>query len=502
MTIYNFNLGIGWASSGVEYAQLYRSQIFRKINQSAKFIFLDFIGADNIQHLTENIGFYDEDVIWIYQYFTDMPIEPTTYAAQQLESTFDMPYSRIEDQDTYRRYFFDDNDRIVTAYKAKKNHNAIERVEFVAGGKLIRKDFFTSKRLFSEYYAPHDNRAYLYERHFFNRDGSLAYEEIVDGDQDLFRINDQLIYGKSELVAYFIKCLKLQEDDMVIVDRATGVGQAIFENVVPAKLAVAIHAEHFNPVHTNDHHILWNNFYEYQFDEAQHVDLFITATQKQKNVLEGHFRKYTSFQPKIESIPVGNLEHLIYPEKPRGNHTLITASRLAAEKHVDWLVKAVVVARQEIPDIKFDIYGSGGEKNKIEKIIQDNSAEKYIVLRGHAKLDNIYKQYSAYVSASTSEGFGLTLMEAVGSGLSLVGFDVPYGNQTFISEGENGYLVPYHSEEPEQKIINELSERIVKLFINDENTKFHAESYLRASKYLVSEVSLLWDRVIKEVIND
>ncbi|MDU3265705.1 MAG: hypothetical protein E7E55_04995, partial [Staphylococcus sp.] len=38
MTIYNINFGIGWASSGVEYAQAYRAKLLRQINQSAKFI--------------------------------------------------------------------------------------------------------------------------------------------------------------------------------------------------------------------------------------------------------------------------------------------------------------------------------------------------------------------------------------------------------------------------------------------------------------------------------
>ena len=41
MTVYNINFGIGWASSGVEYAA-YRSKLLREINQPAKFIFLDF----------------------------------------------------------------------------------------------------------------------------------------------------------------------------------------------------------------------------------------------------------------------------------------------------------------------------------------------------------------------------------------------------------------------------------------------------------------------------
>ena len=39
--IYNFNLGIGWASSGVEYAQVYRARMLRNIGAEAKFIFTD-----------------------------------------------------------------------------------------------------------------------------------------------------------------------------------------------------------------------------------------------------------------------------------------------------------------------------------------------------------------------------------------------------------------------------------------------------------------------------
>ncbi|EGQ0324318.1 secretory protein, partial [Staphylococcus pseudintermedius] len=41
MTVYNINLGIGWASSGVEYAQSYRASIFRDLHVHSKFIFLD-----------------------------------------------------------------------------------------------------------------------------------------------------------------------------------------------------------------------------------------------------------------------------------------------------------------------------------------------------------------------------------------------------------------------------------------------------------------------------
>ena len=53
--IYNFNLGIGWASSGVEYAQSYRAVMLRNIGADARFVFTDMIASENIEHLTKNI---------------------------------------------------------------------------------------------------------------------------------------------------------------------------------------------------------------------------------------------------------------------------------------------------------------------------------------------------------------------------------------------------------------------------------------------------------------
>ena len=43
----------------------------------------------------------------------------------------------------------------------------VHRVEIVSNGCLIRKDFYTYCRTFSEYYAPLDGKAHLYGRTFF-----------------------------------------------------------------------------------------------------------------------------------------------------------------------------------------------------------------------------------------------------------------------------------------------------------------------------------------------
>lgn len=59
--IYNFNLGIGWASSGVEYAQLYRARMLRALAIPARFIFTDMFPQENVEHYTKNMGFKDEN---------------------------------------------------------------------------------------------------------------------------------------------------------------------------------------------------------------------------------------------------------------------------------------------------------------------------------------------------------------------------------------------------------------------------------------------------------
>ena len=90
MTVYNINLGIGWASSGVEYAQAYRSTIFKNTGIKAKFVFMDMFLQDNLSDLTCNMGFEDEDVIWLYSHFTDLKIAPTTHTVKDLEK--EIPY--------------------------------------------------------------------------------------------------------------------------------------------------------------------------------------------------------------------------------------------------------------------------------------------------------------------------------------------------------------------------------------------------------------------------
>lgn len=494
--IYNFNLGIGWASSGVEYAQSYRARMLREIGQKAKFVFTDMFPRENIQHMTANIGFLDSEVIWLYTFFTNCKISPVTFTLKELEKTFGSRRFTCSRQGATVKYTFPDTNGYYMVYLVNEKESRVHRVEIVSGGCLIRKDYYTYCRIYSEYYAPLDKKAHLYHRRFYNEDGTVAYEEVIDNDEVMYQFPDRLISSKEELVGYMVSCLKLKRQDIVIIDRATGIGQAIMQNASPARIGFVVHADHFNEAATDADHILWNNFYEYAFSQYKNVKFYVVSTEVQNQILKKQFKKYLGGNPKIVTIPVGSLQELKKPKKRR-KHALITASRLAEEKHVDWLIEAVAGARKDVPDVSLDIYGKGKEEGKLRDTIKRFQCEDYIHLCGHQNMDEIYKDYEAYVSASTSEGFGLTLMEAVGSGLPIIGFDVRYGNQEFIDDGKNGYRIDVHDRMDRKERVEKLRECIVRLFTEANVEEFHQHSYDKANAYLMEEVKQKWAKIIK-----
>lgn len=500
MTVYNINLGIGWASSGVEYAQAYRASIFRELQIPAKFIFTDMFQVENIQHYTSNIGFEDNEIIWLYSYFTDVKIAPSTYPKEQLEKSFSQAITKIEENGTLSRYHFDDN-YYANVVLCGSHNQYVQRVEYVSKGKLIRKDYYTYTKLFSEYYAPLDNQSRLYQRHFFNEDGSLAYEEICQDKQSIFRFTDHICFGKEALIAYMLEKLELTSQDMILLDRATGIGQAVFTHKGRAKLVVVIHAEHYNVKGTDDYNVLWNNYYEYQFTNAEQVDAFITSTEKQKEVLQQQFQNYANQAPAIYAIPVGSLETLRIPKQSRKAYSLMTSSRLASEKHIDWLVSAVIKAHKTIPELIFDIYGEGGERQKLANLIEEGGAQSYITLKEHQNLRDVYQNYELYLTASTSEGFGLTLMEAVGSGLPIIGLDVPYGNQTFVDNGKNGYLIERQEPDNKQYLVDSYVEKLID-FYHQDLKQAQQHSYQKAEPFLHGHLAELWKNFVEDLCHD
>lgn len=128
-----------------------------------------------------------------------------------------------------------------------------------------------------------------------------------------------------------------------------------------------------------------------------------------------------------------------------------------------------------------------------------NDARSYIHFKGYMDVKEIYKEYEVYLSASLGETLGLTLMEAVGSGLGLIGLDVRYGNRQFIQHGENGCLIPYdwkYNEDDDSELIDTMADKIVEIFQDQERLeRFHQASYEIARGFSDEIIGEKWRRL-------
>lgn len=153
--------------------------------------------------------------------------------------------------------------------------------------------------------------------------------------------------------------------------------------------------------------------------------------------------------------------------------------------------------------INLDIYGSGNDEytSYLQNIVKDAGADDYIHFKGRCNLEKIYPHYELFASFSLWETFGLSLMEAVGDGLAMVGLDVRYGNRLFIHQDENGYLVDFDIEtdfQNKDKLCERTAAAIVKIFEDDDRLKkFHENSYMIAEEYKEHVIESKWMQLIK-----
>lgn len=488
--IYSFHHFYYWVKGGVETGQAYRAKLFRSMGQEAKFVFATTFPEHNIQHETSYLGFLDSEVIWMYGFFTDCKISPVTYTLKQLEESFGEKNYNSSRNGAIVTYKFPELNIYYIVFLTDETSSLVHRVEMFFNGRIVRKDYFTYCRIYSEYYAPVNGKIYLYLRRFFNEDESVAYEEMIDGETVIYKFPDRVLYSREELVGVMMSRLNLTENDLVLIDGEPGMidRAAFIQNAAPARIGFILHADHF--LSQDEDHVLWYGIYEYAFAHPEKINFYITNTDAQSELLRKQFKKYKGVEPTVLTIPVVGLDKIRRPKKERRKHALISAGRLVpAEKRMDQVIKAVVMARKKVPDLSLDIYGEGEGEAMLRKLINELECGDYVRLCGFQKLDEIYQEYEAYVSASYSETFGVTMLEAIGSGLPIVSYDARYGAQMFIDEGQNGYKVSWGN-------VEELAKGIVRLFTEADMEAFRRHSYKKADAYTTKELQKKWMEIL------
>jgi 1,2-diacylglycerol 3-alpha-glucosyltransferase len=123
--------------------------------------------------------------------------------------------------------------------------------------------------------------------------------------------------------------------------------------------------------------------------------------------------------------------------------TILYAGRLAPEKHLDLLVRAVASLASEAPGITLALLGSGAADSDLRSLCRSLGVADRVQFLGYipdlAAVAEVYNASDVFVIPSTAETQSLAAMQAMACGLPVVGVRA-WGLTEYITEA-NGLLV-------------------------------------------------------------
>ncbi|MDO9556113.1 MAG: glycosyltransferase [Coriobacteriia bacterium] len=150
------------------------------------------------------------------------------------------------------------------------------------------------------------------------------------------------------------------------------------------------------------------------------------------------------------TVPVDYLSNgldlsLVVPKEswePR--RRMLHAGRLGFEKNVDVVIKAFARIRADIPGWELHIAGDGPARESLERLSERLGMQDVVHFLGFVDRSTLaasYRDYDLFVTASTIETQGIVLLEAMATGLPVIGVRA-LAIPELVRAGRNGIIVP------------------------------------------------------------
>lgn len=138
-----------------------------------------------------------------------------------------------------------------------------------------------------------------------------------------------------------------------------------------------------------------------------------------------------------------DIEQFAAKKSYRNRKRILHVGRMSHEKNVEAVVRAFGEVIKVLPDALLVVAGGGPALEGLKKLAGGLGLGEKVTFLGYVsreKLGALYRRSDVFVTASAMETLGLVIVEAMASGLPVVGVAAG-GVKDLVREGVNGYLV-------------------------------------------------------------
>lgn len=177
---------------------------------------------------------------------------------------------------------------------------------------------------------------------------------------------------------------------------------------------------------------------------------------------------------------------------------ILYTGRLAQEKKIDDIIRAVALLKEKIPEICLAITGHGDAEKSLQALAQGLGVANKVKFFGTVSAEDharIYRAADIFSIMSTAETQSLSMMKAMATGIPPLGANAR-GLTEYIHDNENGYLI-----EPGDSTT--LAEKILFLYEHPEERKRLGEGGIATVKqFSRTKIAEEWESLYTKVIEE
>ena len=176
------------------------------------------------------------------------------------------------------------------------------------------------------------------------------------------------------------------------------------------------------------------------------------------------------------------------------NH-IVSLIRLRPHKNLAMLVRSFAALASRYPQWELHIYGEGPERGKLSNLIESlGLANRIRLCKPVPDVLPILQSAAIYVQPSNREGFSNAVLEAMACQLPVIVTDYPGNPRDFITDGQNGIIIPVGDEAA-------LTEALGKLMSDDsERARLGEAAGYVCDRFSTDRIAQQWHEVIHSLI--
>lgn len=173
---------------------------------------------------------------------------------------------------------------------------------------------------------------------------------------------------------------------------------------------------------------------------------------------------------------------------------LLSVGRLSHQKGQDILLRALSIARPDLPPVTLTLVGTGTDEPKLRRLCAKLGLDDVVDFVGYTPDPASYfRSADCFVLPSRWEGFGMVLIEALHFGLPLLAADCEFGPSDIVTDSRIGDLVLARSAEA-------LAEGLKRAAVRRPDLNDEAARRAAAGKYARGAATEMHVEVLRQII--